>query len=81
MRRASVSIESNIAEGCGRGSDSEMAHFMYIATGSDSELQCQILLAGDLGFLDEPTCVEFETQLIEVKKMASSFIKRLKADR
>lgn len=81
MRRASVSIASNIAEGCGRGSDSEMAHFMSIATGSASELQCQILLAGDLGFLDGATCAELEAQVIEVKKMASSFINRLKAER
>ncbi len=81
MRRASVSVASNIAEGCGRGSDAEMAHFMSIATGSASELQCQILLAGDLGFLDGSTSVDLEAQVIELKKMISSFIKRLKTDR
>ena len=75
-----MSIASNIAEGCGRGSAAEMAHFMSIATGSASELQCQILLAGDLGFLEGARCAELEAQVIEVKKMASSFIKRLKAD-
>jgi len=58
-----------------------MAHFMSIATGSASELQCQILLAGDLGFLDGATCAELEAQVIEVKKMASAFMNRLKAQR
>ncbi len=80
MRRASVSIASNIAEGCGRGSDLEMAHFISIATGSASELQCQLLLAGDLDFLDGPMCKELETHVIEVKKMASSLRNKLKAD-
>jgi len=78
MRRASVSIASNIAEGCGRESNLEMARFLSIAAGSASELQYQILLAGDLGILDEVSCADLERHVIEVRKMASSFMTKLK---
>lgn len=81
MRRASVSTASNIAEGCGRGSNLEMARFLSIASGSASELQYQLLLAGDLGLLDEVTWKELERQVIEVRKMATAFIKTLRAKR
>jgi four helix bundle protein len=79
MRRASVSIVSNIAEGCGRATNLETAHFFHIAAGSASELHCQILLAGDLKYVDTAQCTELERQVIEVKKMGSAFIKKLKA--
>jgi four helix bundle protein len=44
IRRASVSIEANLAEGCGRRSDGEMARYIQIAMGSGSELSCHLLL-------------------------------------
>jgi four helix bundle protein len=50
MRRAAVSIGSNIAEGCGRSGDRELVRFVRIASGSASELEFQTLLAMDLGF-------------------------------
>ncbi|MBA5870240.1 MAG: four helix bundle protein [Nitrospira sp. CR2.1] len=78
MRRASVSIASNIAEGCGRDSNLEMARFLSIAAGSASELQYQILLARDLGMLDQASCADLERNVIEVRKMASSFMAKLK---
>jgi len=78
MRRASVSIASNIAEGCGRHSNLEMARFLSIAAGSASELQYQILLARDLGMLDQVSSVDLEQNVIEVRKMASSLMTRLK---
>src|SRR5690606_10797148 len=52
MRRCSVSIASNIAEGCGRGTDADFARFLHIAMGSASEFEYQTLLAADLGYLD-----------------------------
>ena len=52
LRRSSVSIASNIAEGCGRNSDGELSRFLLIAMGSSSETEYQILLAKDLGYLD-----------------------------
>jgi len=51
IRRASVSIPANLAEGCGRRSDGEMARFVQIAMGSGAELSYHLLLSKDLGFL------------------------------
>ena len=51
VRRASASIAANLAEGCGRRSDGEMARFVQIAMGSGAELSYHLLLAKDLGFV------------------------------
>jgi len=52
MRRSAASIPTNIAEGCGRGSDDDFRRFLQIAMGSASELKYQLLLAHDLGYFD-----------------------------
>ena len=52
LQRAAVSICSNIAEGCGRQGDAELRRFLRIARGSANELECQLLLAKDLGCLE-----------------------------
>lgn len=69
MRRASVSVPSNIAEGCGRGSDPDFARLLTFAQGSASELEYQALLANDLGLLTRPQHERFESEVVEVKKM------------
>ena len=78
IRRASISIPSNIAEGCGRGSNMELARFCQIAMGSASELEYQLLLAKDLNYFQEPI---YKNSLIEIKKMLTSLIKKLKNDK
>ncbi|NBC05278.1 MAG: four helix bundle protein [Bacteroidetes bacterium] len=69
MRRSASSVPSNIAEGCGRNTQSQLAHFLNIALGSASELEYQILLAKDLNFLSDQIFKEQTTQIIEIKKM------------
>ena len=53
MRRCAVSVPSNIAEGAARQTNKEFAHFLYIARGSLSELETQIIISRELGFLTE----------------------------
>lgn len=81
IRRSGVSIAANIAEGCGRGSVTELARFMEIAMGSASELEYHLLLAHELELLDEQGYKLLENNVTEVKRMLSTFIRKLKADR
>jgi len=81
MRRCAVSIPANIAEGCGRSGDAELARFLGIAMGSASELEYFFLLARDLALLHGPDHDQFSSQVTEVKRMLSSFIQKLNADR
>jgi four helix bundle protein len=77
LRRASASVPANMAEGCGRTGDAELARFLSIALGSAAELDYHLLLVRDLGYL-EPSDYErlaFEAQ--GVAKMLTTFIDRL----
>ena len=76
MRRASVSIASNIAEGYGRGTDKDLTHFLFMAKGSSNELAVQIDLSQRLNFMDEKTFNQIEPLNMEVNKMLSSLIYR-----
>src|SRR5947207_11487589 len=69
LRRACISIEANIAEGCGRRSDRELARFLRIAMGSATETECHLLVARDLGFLAPEKHQTLETLLHEVMRM------------
>jgi four helix bundle protein len=79
MRRASASIGMNIAEGCCRKGDAEMARFLQIAMGSASELEYQLLLAHDLDYLRNSGYERLTTQVEEVKRMLSSLMQKVKA--
>lgn len=75
LRRAAVSVPSNIAEGCGRSSNADFARFLWMANGSAKEVDYQLLLAKDLGYLDESTSAELVILLDEVKRMLASLIR------
>ena len=80
IRRSCSSIPATIAEGCGRNGDTELARFLSIAMGSASELEYHLLLARDLNFLETTEYRELTEEVTEVKRMLTSFIKKLKAD-
>ena len=80
IRRNGASIPANIAEGCGRNGDAEFARFLQIATGSASELEYHLLLAHDLGFLDDTQYQQLAADTVEVKRMLSAFIQKLRAN-
>jgi four helix bundle protein len=81
MRRASVSIPSNIAEGCGRGGDAEMARYMRMALGSASELQSALVLARDQQFLQANDYESLSCDVSEVKRMLTGLIRKFAARR
>ena len=81
MRRAAVSIGSNICEGCGRHGNRELTHFLQIAYGSVSELQFQALLAGDLSLLSPEQAASLLDEITRVKKMLSRLITALRGRR
>ena len=78
VRRAAVSIPSNIAEGCGREGDAELARFLQISMGSASELEYQLLLAHELEFVESQTYSRLNESVCEIKRMLASFIKTLR---
>jgi len=80
MRRASVSIESNLAEGTGRKCDADFARFVQMAFGSACELECQLLVARDLKLLDESAASKVLADLERTKRMLSGLLRKLKAD-
>jgi len=80
LRRAAASIPANIAEGCGRTGERELARFLQIAMGSASELEYHLLLARDLSFVDEGSYQQLQEPTIEVKRMLTALIRKLTAD-
>jgi four helix bundle protein len=78
LRRCSVSIPANIAEGCGRSGDAELARFMLFSMGSTSELEYHLLLARDLGYLGTQDYQTLSQGAGEVKRMLSTLITRLR---
>ena len=81
VRRASMSIPTNIAEGCGRNTDADFARFLQMAMGSASETEYQLLLSLDLGFLNKEQYDKLNPDVTEVKRMLASLLRTLRADR
>ncbi|WP_298513304.1 four helix bundle protein [uncultured Kordia sp.] len=78
LRRASVSIPSNIAEGSSRNSNKDFVRFLRIAIGSAYEIETQLLIAYDLKFLSQENLQKLTQELEEIIKMVSKFIATLK---
>lgn len=79
MRRASVSIPANIAEGSGRAGKAELAQFLNVALGSASELEYHLLLARDLQLIEETSHRQMGQRVVEVKRMLSGLIRSVRA--
>jgi four helix bundle protein len=78
MRRAAVSVPSNIVEGCARESHSEYLRFLEISIGSLRELSYQFSLAKRLGFIKEAEIVEYEQKFTEAEKVLTALILALR---
>ena len=77
LRRASVSVVSNIAEGSGRRADREQARFLKIALSSNCEVECQLLLSRDVGYLTSSDWEILDDQCREIGRMLSGLIRSL----
>lgn len=79
LRRSASSISANIAEGCGRDSEADFLRFLQIATGSAFETDYHLLLAHDLGYLEDDEYRVLNAEIIEIKQMLCAFIKQVRA--
>jgi len=78
--RAGASIPANIAAGCGRGSNADLSRSLQTAIGSANELEYQPLLAYDLSLLDPDAYQQLTREVLDIKRMLTSFIQKLIAD-
>jgi four helix bundle protein len=81
LRRSASSVAANLAEGCGRNGDAELARFCSIAMGSASELEYHLLLARDLTLIKAPDHEELALRATELKRMLTGLLQKLNAER
>ncbi len=79
MRRASVSIPSNIAEGAARKSNKEFIQFLYIALGSTVEIETQLIISNNLNYIDKVSFLEMDKERNEIGKMLIGLIRYRKS--
>lgn len=77
MERAAVSIPSNIAEGAGRRSEAEFAHFLDIALGSAYELETQLIIAHRRKYISDEMFTKTDDILVSLQKRIGTFITRV----
>ena len=78
LQRAAVSVMSNIAEGYERGTNKEFIQFLFIAKGSAGEVRSQLYIALDLGYIDQDTFGQLNTDLLSLSRQISGFIQYLR---
>ena len=78
VRRAAVSVPSNIAEGQGRDSTREFLHHLSIAYGSLMEVETQVLIAEDLGYLEKQEVMDFLERSAETGRIVNGLMKSLR---
>ena len=78
IRRAVSSIPTNIAEGCGRETNKDFAHFLQISIGSASETEYQLLLAHDLEYINNDDFERLTNEIVSVRKMIIKYQSELK---
>jgi four helix bundle protein len=81
MQSSAVSVSSNIAEGSGRGFDIDFARFLDMAMGSAHELESQLLVSFDLGFLNQERMDQVVQQLWEIERMIVGLINKLRGSK
>ena len=74
VRRAAISISSNIAEGCGRSTNKDFVLFLHHAMGSLKEVECQVFLARELGFLSGEEFVELNNDTLALERKLAGYI-------
>ena len=79
LRRAAFSVPANIAEGCGKKSNTELAHFLNIALGSSNEAEYFLILSKDLSYLSEDKFNQLYNFINEVKGMLIALINKVRA--
>ena len=77
LRRAALSVPTNIAEGAGKAGDAEFRRFLLIAMGSAAETGYHLLVARDLGLIRNETYDDLSARAVEVRRMLTGLIKRL----
>ena len=78
IRRAVSSVATNIAEGCGRISNKDFAHFLQIAIGSASEVEYELLLAHDLKYINNEEYERLTNEVVAIRKMIIKYQSELK---
>jgi four helix bundle protein len=81
IRRAVTPIEINLAEGCGRGSDTDFARFVQVALGSASEVDCQLIIAKDVSYLHPDAVQKLAEQTQSIKRMLNALLRTLRNKR
>jgi four helix bundle protein len=78
LQRAAVSISSNVAEGSARTSDSEFAHFLDIALGSAYEVETQLLISKNVGYIDINIYNQLLDELISIEKQLTGLVNSIR---